>query len=227
MFTSWRHLVQKKHLSLLKRANAHRFNYSSLSKKNIHQCHSHKFKWQNPQTWILFAAVITSSHIFNIGKACLKKKNRSRLTQASSAYVHRRRRMWVGEELKHSHSGGGTTQSNNFQTILFNVLPLFDVFLSRVLSLPACLPSITSSHALLPPAAGPHIAATFICGSLPHAFIFSFPSFFILSQRRAHIHLAAKRFTSDLSQLISILFHPSATLTTSQPFGGLSSKTRH
>lgn len=161
------------------------------------------------------------------------KKTRSRLTWASSAYVHRRRRMWVGEELKHSYSGG-TTQSNNFRTILFNVLPLFDVFLSLSLSLPPCPSAITSfSHALLPPdfssgaAAGPHIMATFICGSLLHAFIFSFTSFFILSQKRAHIHLADKRFTSDLSQLISVSFPPSAMLTTSEPFGVFSSKMCH
>lgn len=101
-------------------------------------------------------------------------------------------------------------------------------------SLPPCPSSITSfSHALLPPdfsfgaAAGPHIMATFICGSLLHAFIFSFTSFFILSQKRAHIHLADKRFTSDPSQLISVSFPPSAMLTTSEPFGVISSKMFH
>lgn len=105
---------------------------------------------------------------------------------------------------------------------------------SLSLSLPPCPSSITSfSHALLPPdfsfgaAAGPHTMATFICGSLLHAFIFSFTSFFILSQKRAHIHLADKRFTSDLSQLISVSFPPSAMLTTSEPFGVLSSKMCH
>lgn len=217
MFTSWRQLAKKKQLPLFKRSNVHCFNYSSLSKKPIH--HSVIPMNLNDRTHRLEYCLQQLSFQATFSTLAKLKKNGSRLTQASSAYVRRRRRMWVGEELKHSHSSG-TTQSNNFRTILFNVLPLFNVFLSR--SLPPSLPAIyhlllsrsPSSRLQLGAAAGPHIMATFICGSLPHAFIFSFTSFLNLSQRRAHIYLADKRFTSDLFQLISIFFHPCAELTT-------------
>lgn len=75
---------------------------------------------------------------------------RSRLTQAGSAYARGtgRRRMWVGDEMKRS---GSAAQSNNFRTILLNVLPLFDVFLSLAPSLPAIyhlLPSRSPSSRL-------------------------------------------------------------------------------
>lgn len=104
------------------------------------QCHSHKFKWQK-------STDLNSTHAFCLqqlsGQATLPTfvktvllKTGARLTRASSAYACGRRRMWVGEEMKHRHSGG-TTQSNNFRTILFNVLPLLDVFLSPSPSLPA------------------------------------------------------------------------------------------
>lgn len=72
------------------------------------QCHSHKFKWQKPTD-------LNSTHAFCLqqlsGQATLPTfvktvllKTRARLTQASSAYVCGKRRMWVGEAQRRHHT---------------------------------------------------------------------------------------------------------------------------
>lgn len=181
-------------------------------------------------TCILFAAVIWSGHVADIWKdGAFKNQSQVNTSELSICMLQKKNVGGRGDEAQAQRRHHTVQQFPNnplqcpppFRRVPFS------------LSLPACHlspPSLALSF-LQTSASEQQLAHTSLLPSSPAPSLtpssFLLYLFFILSQRRANIHLADKRFTSYLFRLISIFFHPSASLTTLQPFGALSQKMCH